>query len=292
MTHSVIYLGRPDTDTCSNAPFTYCFIGNFLFTKESCYVINARMNETIKSYADFASHKRIGELIKSYSENKEDIRDIAKHEIKWNKILAVLDLGCGYGWFEEALGNRFDLVYGIDCLAENEEGFLRVAKSIAKKAIFKQARLPLPIEMPSESFDLIVSAYSLYFFPEIIPEAKRLLCPDGTFLIITHSESMLKEGEEFFDFSNLSEVIKKFSAENGGAALKKHFSRVISINYPNNLLFKKDDAVQLAQYIDFKKEFISIDISPEVVRQRMLEELKKNGNVKLNKDDRIFIAKK
>ncbi|MCX5812117.1 MAG: class I SAM-dependent methyltransferase [Proteobacteria bacterium] len=250
------------------------------------------MSETIKSYADIVFHRKIGELIKKLSENKEDIRDIAKHEIKWNKTRTMLDLGCGYGWFEEVLEDGLDLVFGIDCLNENKAGFLRASKRIAKEVMFEKMQLPLPIEMPSDSFDLIVSAYSLYFFPGVMPEVKRLLCPEGIFLVITHSESMLKEGEDFFDFRNLREVIRHFSAENGETILKRYFSRVTSIDYPNALLFTKNDSGHLAQYIDFKKEFISKDVNPEVVREKMLEELKKKGIVKLNKDDRIFIARK
>jgi SAM-dependent methyltransferase len=250
------------------------------------------MSETIKSYANLVSHREIGELIKEHSQNKEDIRDIAKREIEGNNILTMLDLGCGYGWFEEGMDGELDLVAGIDALNENETAFLRSAKRIAKKAVFEKMQLPVPIKMPSDSFDLIVSAYSLYFFPGVIPEAKRLLCPEGVFLIITHSESMLKEGEDFFDFSNLKEVISNFSAENGEAVLKKYFNRVTSIDYPNSLQFTKNDGDHLTKYVDFKKEFISRDVNPDIVREKMLEELKKNGFVKLNKDDRIFVVKK
>lgn len=273
-------------------PCLLWFRGNFIFTKAGCCVINAKMSETIKSYANLVSHREIGELIKEHSENKEDIRDIAKREINGNNIRTMLDLGCGYGWFEEALEGRLDLAFGIDGLSENEAGFLKAAKRIAKKVIFDKMQLPAPIKMPSDSFDLIVSAYSLYFFPGAIPEAKRLLGPEGVFLIITHSESMLIEGEDFFDFRNLREVIRHFSAENGEAILKKHFSRVTSIDYPNSLQFAKKDGDHLAQYIDFKKEFISKDVNPDIVREKMLEELKKNGTVKLNKDDKIFVVKK
>jgi SAM-dependent methyltransferase len=274
------------------SPAFYDLRGNFIFTKAGCCVINAKMSETIKSYANLVSHREIGELIREHSENKKDIRDIAKREIKGNNIRTMLDLGCGYGWFEEALEGELDLLVGIDCLSENETGFLRAAKRIAKKVVFEKMQLPSPIEMSSDSFDLIVSVYSLYFFPGAIPEVKRLLGPEGVFLVITHSESMLEEGEDFFDFSNLREVIRHFSAEKGESILKKHFSRVTSIDYPNALLFAKNDGDHLAQYIDFKKEFISRDVSPEIVREKMLEELKKNGFVKLNKDDRIFVVKK
>ena len=239
------------------------------------YIKKVTMGIIIKSYADLIFHREIGELIQKHSENKEDIRNIAKHEIRGNKIHTLLDLGCGYGWFEESLEKKFDMIFGIDCLKEHKKEFLRTAKKIAEKTIFSKMKLPLPINLPDESFDLIVSAYSLYFFPEIIPEVKRLLCSEGIFLVITHSESMLAEGEDFFDFSNLREIIRQFSAENGEAVLKQYFNRITSIDYRNTLFFNKNDSSDLAAYIDFKKEFILRDMDPDIVKIRILDELKK-----------------
>jgi len=250
------------------------------------------MGTIIKSYADLILHREIGELIKRHSENEEDIRNIAKREIMKNTTRTLLDLGCGYGWFEESLEEKINLIFGIDCLNENKKEFLRTAKRISKRAVFIKMKLPLPIKLPDESFDLIVSAYSLYFFPEIIPEVKRLLCSEGIFLVMTHSESMLTEGEDFFDFNNLRKIIRQFSAENGDATLKKYFSRVTSIDYRNTLFFTEQDSVDLAVYIDFKKEFILRDMDPDIVKLKILDELKEKGSLKFNKDDRIFIAKK
>ncbi len=250
------------------------------------------MRELIKSYSDLSSHRAVGEIIKKHSQNKEDIRDLAKREINWDKVHTIMDLGCGYGWFEEALEGRFDLVLGIDCLKENKPGFLRAAKRIAKQAVFKKAHLPAPTEVPLACFDLVITTYSLYFFPEAIPEVKRLLCPDGIFLVITHSESMLEEGVELFDLSNLREVIRNFSAENGEGALKKHFSEVRFVDYPNALLFTDTDEEGLARYIDFKRGFLPEDVNAEAAKERVLDELKRRGSMKFNKNDRIFIAKK
>ena len=150
----------------------------------------------IKSYGDLVFHKTIGELIKEHSENKEDIREIAKGLINFDEIHDILDIGCGFGWFEESLANGFHSILGIDCLEANEQGFLSVAKRVASKSLFKQMLLPAPIDVEADSFDLVVSAYSLYFFPGVLPEVRRVLRPGGIFLIITHSASMLEEGEE------------------------------------------------------------------------------------------------
>jgi SAM-dependent methyltransferase len=250
------------------------------------------MEGVIRSYSDLAVHRKIGELIKEHSENHTDIRSVAVGLIAWDETRRILDLGCGYGWFEEGLRGPFGLVAGIDCLLENEAPFLATARRISKEATFRQTRLPSPIDGNPASFDLVVSAYSLYFFPGIIPEVKRLLRPGGRFLVITHSETMLEEGERFFDFRNLRKVIKRFSAESGDALLRRHFPDVAVADYPNGLVFRSGDDKDLAQYIEFKREFISRDVSPDLVREKMVSELATKGMVRFNKDDRLFVARK
>jgi len=246
----------------------------------------------IKSYGDLDFHKTIGELIRQHSENKEDIREVAKQFIDQEDVHDILDLGCGYGWFEESLPNGFRSILGIDCLEANECGFLAVAKKIAATALFRQMLLPAPLDVVPESLDLVIAAYSLYFFPGILSEVRRILRPQGTFLIITHSASMLEEGEEFFNFSNLRQVINNFSAENGTKLLKQYFGHVTEIDYVNSLIFSRDERDDLAKYIDFKREFISKDVSPAVMKAKMIYELETRGTMRFNKNDRIFMARK
>jgi SAM-dependent methyltransferase len=243
-------------------------------------------------YADLPLHRYIAGLIKEHSLNREDIRDVAKRQIDWEKIRTILDLGCGYGWFEQALKPGFDYILGLDCLTENKAPFLDMSGRVAQRVEFRRRRLSTRIQAPSDTFDLVVAAYTLYFFPGVIPEVKRVLRQDGIFVIITHSESMMEEGEQFFDFRNLREVIRSFSAENGEEKLRKHFGRVISIDYPNMLLFNSDSEQDLARYIVFKKDFISRDVDPKVVTEKMLAELRRKGSVSFNKNDRIFVARK
>lgn len=244
----------------------------------------------IKSYADLGFHKTIGELIKEHSENREDIREVAKKLVDLAKVRDILDLGCGYGWFEEALPNGFRSILGIDCLEENEQSFLSAAKRVAAYSTFRQLLLPAPIDAEDETFDLIISAYSLYFFPDMLPEVRRILRPSGIFLVITHSASMMEEGEEFFDFSNLRQVINNFSAENGNTLLSQYFMHITAVDYINSLVFDKAEKDDLAKYIDFKREFISKDVSPAVVKAKMIYELETRGTMRFNKNDRIFVA--
>ena len=118
----------------------------------------------IKRYADVGLHRRMCEIIRRHSENRQDIREIASQLIEWQNVKRILDLGCGYGWFEEAIDGSFDLIMGIDPFEENRNEFLKVCSRISKEVCFKKAILPTPIDMPEGHSDLILSIYSLYFF--------------------------------------------------------------------------------------------------------------------------------
>jgi hypothetical protein len=103
---------------------------------------------------------------------------------------------------------------------------------------------------------------------------------------------MLEEGKRFFDFKNLRTVIEKFSAENGAAILSKYIKDIKAVEYNNSLIFYNGDEKDLALYIDFKREFIRKDVDPGLVRETMLQELFKNGELRLNKNDKIFLMRK
>jgi SAM-dependent methyltransferase len=244
-----------------------------------------------KSYSNQPVHAEVGGIIRAHSENKTDIRTIAKKMIEWKNVRRVIDLGCGYGWFEEVLEESTDLIVGVDYLVENANPFIQNAKKTAKEVIFKKCILPATIDFPSGYFDLVVCAYSLYFFPGVLPEVKRVLRGGGTFIVITHSETMLEEGKRFFDFNNLRTVIEEFSAENGEATLRKYFQHITTVDYRNSLIFHRGDERDLAFYIDFKREFIKKDANPELVRETMLQELFRKGEFRLNKNDKIFLVK-
>ncbi|MBP1747698.1 MAG: transcriptional regulator [Deltaproteobacteria bacterium] len=253
--------------------------------------VHAETGEIMRSYSDLAIHTEVGAIIQHHSENQEDIRLVVRDAIPWDHdIKKILDLGCGYGWFEEVMPGGLDLVGGIDCLEENETPFLAAARPKAREVFFFRMMLPAPTGLSAGRFDLIVSLYSLYFFPAFLPEVSRLLKPGGLFLCLTHSASMLEEGQHYFDFKNLRKVIERFSAENGCDILRPFFKEIQYIDYPNSLVFHEGDERSLAMYIDFKREFIEKDVDPGIVREKMIAELGRKGKLKFNKNDRIFLA--
>jgi SAM-dependent methyltransferase len=246
----------------------------------------------IGSYRDHDLHARVGAIIREHSRNRRDIRSVVRDAVPWPRVRSVLDLGCGYGWFEEVMPEGLDLIVGIDCLPENEAAFLAAARVRAREAAFRVMTLPAPTGLSTDGFDLSLSLYSLYFFPGAVGEIARVLKPGGFFVCLTHSASMLEEGQHYFDFRNLRKVIEQFSAENGEALLRRYFTTVTHIDYPNALVFREGDEDSLALYIDFKREFIEKDVDPRIVRDKMLSELRRKGELSFNKNDRIFVAGK
>ncbi len=98
---------------------------------------HAKKGEVIRSYSDLAVHTEVGAIIQHHSENKEDIRLVVRDAVPWNDNTSkVLDLGCGYGWFEEIMPAGLDVVGGIDCLEENEAPFLAAARPKAREVFF------------------------------------------------------------------------------------------------------------------------------------------------------------
>lgn len=250
------------------------------------------MEHLIESYGDEDLHRRVGWVIKTHSTNREDIRAVVGRSLDWPSVRRILDLGCGYGWLESSLNGEFEEILGVDALEENARPFLAAAHAKARKADFRRIVLPASLPRESDSFDLVAAVYSLYFFPGILPEVGRVLEPGGTFLAVTHSEGMLEEGEEFFHFRNLRGLIECFSAENGEEKLRRYFRAVTYVDYSNSLVFTREDGADLALYIAFKAEFISKDVDPTAVTERLLEELHRRGSLSFNKNDRIFLARK
>jgi hypothetical protein len=57
-------------------------------------------------------------------------------------------------------------------------------------------------------------------------------------------------------------------------------------------VFRAGDRDDLRDYVHFKKDFITGDANPDLVRDRLFHELDRKGVLKLNKNDRIFLARK
>ncbi len=252
-------------------------------------------------------------IIKQHSSNKMDIRDVALEGLDLTSFKNILELGCGYGFFAEKLQNRLHdqaLVTGLDLVENNRDPFLHSVQATGYKGKFINARAESIKEMTSNSYDLVIASYSLYFFPELAGEIARILAPEGIFIAITHSAHTLEEAIRLLplclsrikisipDEFLINRLFRAFSSENGTQLLQQHFPRVSCILYENNLYFNRETVDDCIYYIAKKKHLFYKEVVnrfPDSIldieaclAERIYKTVKEKGFIALNKNDAVF----
>lgn len=123
---------------------------------------------------------------------KFSIHFVQDSDIKNKK---VLDIGCGFGWFElYALKKNVKEISGIEISADD----LKAAGTIKdKRAIFKVAGA-LKLPFPNNYFDTVVAWEVIEHIPEntenkMFQEIKRVLKKNGVFYLSTPHDSFLSK---------------------------------------------------------------------------------------------------
>ncbi len=135
---------------------------------------------SLSSFERPSWHATIAQVIRRTSTNPADVRDIALEGLELTSARSVLDLGCGFGFMSEAVARRVApdaRLVGLDACQENERPYLERLAAADRAGSFVNGRIDRTLAWPAGSFDLILASYSLYFFPEIIPEVARVLAP-------------------------------------------------------------------------------------------------------------------
>lgn len=270
-------------------------------------------DEIVATYKEVCDLLITKQVIKSYSSNKNDIRDVALEGLDLHSMKRVLELGCGYGFFAEKLQKRIHddaVIIGIDMVENNREPFIHSVASIGYRGEFIAGNASMITQMNRSSFDLIIASYSLYFFPHLIQEISRVLRPDDLFIAITHSKYTLKEltafivqclddvGVKRHDEITFNKLFESFSSEDGGDALREYFSSVERIIYPNRLIFLRQNIDDCLFYIQKKRRLIykealerqpqRIDEIERCVETAIRREADTRGSIEFNKDDAVF----
>ena len=265
-----------------------------------------------KVFRDVQKHLAIAQLIRRFSTNKDDIRKTALKQVDLSNCQSILELGCAFGAFTEALKDKLHpeaKITGIDIIPEYKPFFLEACRRAGYSGIFSSSGIDKIKKYPTGSFDLVICSYALYFFPNMIPEISRVLKKDRIFITITHSQAdmreivvivknILQQNNSLDDKQSLPiEIIfDQFSAENGKALLHPFFSRIQEIDFKNTLVFHPQEINHFLDYFQFKKSFFlsGTDAHNKTIINQLTRELQdsamKNNLVTMCKDDKIFIC--
>lgn len=265
-----------------------------------------------KVFRNVQKHLAIAQLIRRFSTNKEDIRKTALYHADLSQCRNVLELGCAFGAFTEALKDKLHpeaKIFGIDIIAEYKPFFLDACRRAGYQGSFSSAGIEKIRKHPSFSNDLVICSYALYFFPDIIADIARVLKKNGLFITITHSNAdmremvdivkkILKQNNVLAENQSLPiEIIfNQFSAENGRNLLQPYFNRIQTIDFRNTLVFKSQEIEQFIDYFQFKKSFFltGAEAKNQNIIHQLFNELQhtamNNNFVTMCKDDRIFIC--
>ncbi len=262
-------------------------------------------------FTDVLAHRQAAEIIRRHSTNREDIRTIALGGLLLGAAKNILDLGCGFGFFTEALKKRVHrdaYVIGIDIVAGYESFFLEALEKAWLKGEFRSSGADVLKTLADGQFDLILCSYALYFFPEILPQIPRILNPGGTFVTITHrinnmgeligaiQEILVQKGSWTRGQLPIQGIIAGFCDENGLALLKPWFGNTQTIDYPNSLIFRGEEIQALLAYFRYKSPFFlsGMDMEAEAISHllssHLRERLGPEDSFVMTKDDTIFIC--
>jgi len=264
-----------------------------------------------KVFDDVQAHLRIADLIQRFSTNKHDVRRTALEGLDLEECRQILDLGCAFGSFTDKLEGRVSrqaVATGVDVIGTYEPLFLAACQRAGIHGRFFSTGTSILKTFAGRSFDLILCSYALYFFPEVIPEIARLLHPKGTFVAITHhrqnAAEMIELIKRILDTIGLSHeedlplenITGRFSAENGEALLQPWFGRVRVIDFPNRLVFLRQDIEYVLEYFRFKSPlyFTSTGLDMEAVIPLISAHIRRAASertdITIFKDDCIFVC--
>ena len=265
-----------------------------------------------KVFRDAKKHQAIAQLIRRFSTNQKDVRELALSHVNLSHCRRVLELGCAFGAFTEALRGKLHPaahVTGIDMISEYKPFFLQACERAGYTGDFFSSGIEKVKKFRDDDFDVVLCSYALYFFPEIIPDIARILKNSGVFITITHSHHDMREmvhlirtimarenASDNMALLPIETIFEQFSAENGAKRLEPFFDKIEEIEFKNSLVFEPQDIHHCMDYFQFKKSFFLTghDLhNPSLIRQ-LTDELQaladKNKGVALCKDDKIFIC--
>jgi SAM-dependent methyltransferase len=273
--------------------------------------MNYPVKKLTEVFRDTGGHKESANIIFARSANKEDIREFALKNLDLKNALQVIDLGCGFGFFTEVLKHRIadkTDVTGIDCFDVYREPYLKLCRDCSFNGHFSDKGTQALTGFNSDSFDLILSSFSLYFFPGMLPQIARTLKATGTCIIITHAATHLMELTQLVNNMLKSfgypargplphdKLISNFPAETGIHRLSQYFDKIEKRDYLNELIFTKEMIADFLTYFRYKISFfipgrLLNDLALiERIETGMIKRIQQGKEFRMTKNDAVFIC--
>ena len=270
------------------------------------------------TYHDLDFHRKIQHMIVSHSTNQRDIRDFAYETIDFSQVSNILDLGCAFGYSISGLKGKIapnTHIVGFDLQNTYQQPFLEACRNIGATGEFHLSDVAELASYPKGVFNLVISSYSLYFFPEIVGDIANILKNDGVFVAITHSQDVLHElvrhipptmqslGVKLPDILSIQKLFHTFSFEQGENLLTSHFIQVEKKLFANSLRFQSGELNEFEFYLTSKQNLFLkevCDLNPDSVGEmlhRIMMHLCNDaehagGVIEFNKNDGVFICRK
>ncbi len=287
------------------------FLHSGVFTDWGAMETDREKSKLAEVYSDIDALVSAADIIVAHSTNKKNIRELALEGLNLSECADILDLGCAFGPFTRVLKGRVHpraCVTGIDCHRHYEDMFMRSCTEAGVKGKFYASGISEIAGFEEKRFDLILSSYSLYFFPEYISRISELLKDSGLFVAVTHSLPHMKELTDTvkdilvkncrFERTNLplESLLARFSNENGYEILSRWMGNIKTREYENALVFKPVDFPDFIKYFRCKSDFFipggaySKENIMEHVEFILKKEILQNKGMVISKDDVIFIC--
>lgn len=122
---------------------------------------------------------------------------------KYIKNKRVLDIACGFGYGTKIISSKASLVFGVD----SDESVIKSCKTYQKgENIEYYVGDATKLDFDNKSFDCIVSFETIEHiieYNDFLREVKRLLTPDGIFIVSTpnYSGELIKNNYHVSDFT-------------------------------------------------------------------------------------------
>ncbi len=273
-------------------------------------------NVTDKDYLTnnlYDKHEKLNIRIlthEDYTQPETDFKNWVLDLVTWQGNETVVDLGCGSGFYINAVMDRLKAEGRLIC-TDLAFGMLKEVKETVEQHDWLLNASAINIPFPDNSVDITLANHMLYHLPDIpagLQEIHRVLVPGGHLIAATNgSDSMKRFSDEMeraaehlgfpIEFSPHF-ARRNFSLENGHDILAEWFPEVILHTFESALVFPETKPV--LRYLNSLQEFFAPSLPEEISWEALMsqveiqvdEVIKQEGEYRVPKLTGAFVAQK